>query len=190
MTPEEIRKKYQTEGLRGFGLEKLGEIEERAKDPGATVGIITAPFGSSAGYGSFQDPALQREISQKLTSLAQLRSAGIDLSFPELARRSGISGFTSAGRTPAAAPAGLFNAPLTGFETKEQLAGIEKANADAQREEIQKRLSEIAGSVPPGVAERRTPTIASADVPTPAPRPASGLLSKYQDAQTAAGVGT
>ena len=86
MTPEQIKKLYETEGLRGFGLEKLSESESRAGDAGATIAGITAPFGSSAGF-ELGDPTFQREVQQKLASLAQLRSAGITLDFPNLAKR-------------------------------------------------------------------------------------------------------
>ena len=144
MTNEEILKIYNTEGLRGFGLEKLSESESRAGDAGATIGQITSPFGSSAGF-ELSDPTFQREVQQKLTSLAQLRSAGITLDFPNLARRLNVPGFTQAGgQQPVSPGAGQFNLPAT-----------------------------AAGIIPQVTPAPTAPVAVSAAAPAPAPAPAA-----------------
>lgn len=88
----EIITRFETLGLREFGLEKMPEIEARAADPGASFQVITAPFGSSGGFMP-GDPSLMREITQKIESIKMLRAEGIKISFPNAARRLGVPEF-------------------------------------------------------------------------------------------------
>lgn len=91
----EIVMRFETLGLREFGLEKMAEIEERAADPGASFAVITAPFGSSGGFNP-GDPSLMRDIAQKIESIKMLRAEGIKISFPNTARRLGVPEFAEA----------------------------------------------------------------------------------------------
>lgn len=94
----DIKERFERGGMREVGLEKMDEIEARAADPGATIPTITAPFGKSDGW-NLGDPALNRIIEQKVAVLQELRANGIELSFPNAARRLNAPGLASPAET-------------------------------------------------------------------------------------------
>ncbi len=112
MTPDELKKRYATQGLRGLGLSQLPEIESRLGNVGNTaLDVVLAPLGVASADPNFADLAM-RELNVKLNTIQQARAAGIDLNFPTIASRFNLPGFAStSGSTPASAPAGQFNLP-------------------------------------------------------------------------------